>query len=283
MNNIVFLNDKFLPRDKAKVSVFDRGFIYGDGVFETLHSYNGKVFAFDLHFTRLSEGIKALAIPIRLKEDYLLSCIKKLLSRNNFNNTDANIRITVTRGTDYGSLAPSKSLKPTLAITAKPFNPKIKDYQREGVKAVFLNYKRPLPQIKSLNLIPNITGIIEAKKIKAQEGIFTNGDKILEGTITNIFISDGKGIKTPPIKDGILPGITRRLVIELAKAQGIKVSEVSLTRKDLKNCKEAFLTNSIMEIVPLVKIEDKLIGNGSPGTLTRRLQEIYKYMLTKIS
>jgi len=123
MNNIVFLNDKFLPRDKAKVSVFDRGFIYGDGVFETLHSYNGKVFAFDLHFTRLSEGIKALAIPIRLKEDYLLSCIKKLLSRNNFNNTDANIRITVTRGTDYGSLAPSKSLKPTLAITAKPFNP----------------------------------------------------------------------------------------------------------------------------------------------------------------
>ena len=283
MNNIVFLNNKFLPRDKAKVSVFDRGFIYGDGVFETIRSYNGKVFAFDLHFIRLSEGIKALAIPIMLKEDYLLSCIKELLRRNNLNNTDANIRITVTRGTDYGSLAPSKSLKPTLAITAKPFNPKIKDYQLKGVKAIFLNYKRPLPQIKSLNLLPNITGIIEAKKIKAQEGIFTNGDKILEGTITSIFISDGKGIKTPPIKDGILPGITRMLVIELAKAQGIKVSEVSLTRKDLKKCKEAFLTNSIMEIVPLVKIEDKLIGSGSPGTLTRRLQEMYKYMLTKTS
>ena len=283
MNNIVFLNNKFLPRDKAKVSVFDRGFIYGDGVFETLRSYNGKVFAFDLHFIRLSEGIKALAIPIMLKEDYLLSCIKELLRRNNLNNTDANIRITVTRGTDYGSLAPSKSLKPTLAITAKPFNPKIKDYQLKGVKAIFLNYKRPLPQIKSLNLLPNITGIIEAKKIKAQEGIFTNGDKILEGTITSIFISDGKGIKTPPIKDGILPGITRMLVIELAKAQGIKVSEVSLTRKDLKKCKEAFLTNSIMEIVPLVKTEDKLIGSGSPGTLTRRLQEMYKYMLIKTS
>src|SRR3972149_4391470 len=124
--------------------------------------------------------------------------------------------------------------------------------------AVFISNKiRPIPQVKSLNLLANITGLIEANQRRMQEGIFTHGDKILEGAITNIFISDGKSLKTPPIKDGILAGVTRRLVIELAKKQGMK-------------------------IVPLVKIEKKLIDHGLPGIFTRRLQYAYKQMMLSL-
>ena len=175
-------------------------------------------------------------------------------------------------------------MKPTIAIVARPLDVKrIKHYQQKGMGAVFISNKiRPVPQVKSLNLLANITGLIEANQRRMQEGIFTHGNKILEGAITNIFISDGKSLKTPPIKDGILAGVTRRLVIELAKKQGIKIVEISLTMENLKNSTEAFLTNSIMEIVPLVKIEKKLIDHGLPGIFTRRLQYAYKQMMLSL-
>ncbi|MEK7841925.1 MAG: aminotransferase class IV [Deltaproteobacteria bacterium] len=187
----------------------------------------------------------------------------------------------VTRGVDYGGALPSGSLKPTIVIIAKPVDTKIELYQQKGIGAIFLSNKRSLPYIKSLNLLPAIVGLMEVKKMKMQEGIFTDGDKILEGAVTNIFVSDGKGIKTPPIKDGILPGITRRIVIELAKRLCIKITETSLTKNELINGKEIFLTNSIMGIAPLLRIEDKLIGNGKPGALTKRLQQAYKDTILK--
>lgn len=279
MNNIVFLNGQFLPANKAMISLFDRGFIYGDGVFETMRSYNGKVFALDLHMERLTESARKLEISFHPKNIYFKNSIEKLLKLNKLNQKDAYIRLTITRGVDYGRLIPSQALKPTITIIAKPLDAKIQQYQHNGIRAVFLSNKRSLPHIKSINLLSNVMGLIEAKKRKAQEGIFTDGNKILEGAITNIFISDGKSIKTPPIEDGILPGITRRLLIELARKEGIKVAEISLSKKDLNNCKEAFLTNSVMEIVPLLKIDDNLVGNGKIGLLTRRLQQSYKYMM----
>ena len=281
MNNIVFLNGQFLPSNKATVSIFDRGFLYGDGLFETLRSYKGKPFALGLHLQRLCEGCRTIGIPLKLNKKYLFQCIYKLLKSNGLLKTDAYIRLTVTRGVDYGSLAPFALSKPTVAIIVKPLHEKIGQYQQKGIRAIFLNNRRSLPHIKSLNLLLNITGMMEAHKRKAQEGIFTDGNKILEGTITNIFISDGNGIKTPPVSDGILPGITRRLVIEIAKRERIKVTEASLTKGELKSCREAFLTNSIMEIAPLVKMENKLIGTGQVGAFTRRFQQEYKHMPLK--
>lgn len=277
MRNIVFLNGRFLPANEAMVSIFDRGFTYGDGLFETIRSYQGKIFAFDLHWERLTNGVQAIGIPFRPGKRYLSECIEKLLRLNNLTASDAYIRLTITRGIDFARIIPAGSLKPSVAIIAKPLEAKIKHYQQHGISAILLASKRNLPHIKSLNLLPNVMGLIEAKRRKAQEGIFTDGNKILEGTVTNIFIADGKGIKTPPIEDGILPGITRRLVIELARREGIKVSEVSLTKKELKDCKEAFLTNSIMEITPLIRIEDTLIGGGTIGVLTKRFQQRYNF------
>ncbi|MBI5327869.1 MAG: aminotransferase class IV [Deltaproteobacteria bacterium] len=283
MNNIVFLKGRFLPANEASVSIFDRGFTYGDGLFETMRSYDGTIFALDLHWERLTESARTIEIPFRQSKKYLSDSLQKLLELNKLTMSDAYIKVIITRGMDYGRLMPSKSLKPTIAIIAKPLDvKKVKYYKYKGMGAIFLsNTTRPLPHVKSLNLLANIMGLIEANKSRMQEGILTNGSKILEGIITNIFIFDGKGIKTPPVKDGILPGITRRLVIDLAKKQGIKIGEVCLTKTDLKNSTEAFLTNSIMEIVPLVKIGDKLIGSGKAGAVTMKLQQAYKQMVLK--
>ncbi|MBI5047568.1 MAG: aminotransferase class IV [Deltaproteobacteria bacterium] len=283
MNNIVFLNGRFLASDKASVSIFDRGFTYGDGLFETIRSYNGTIFALDLHLERLIEGARTIEILFRQNKKYLSDSLQKLLELNKLTIGDAYIKVIITRGMDYGRLMPSKSLKPSIVIIAKQLDiKKIEHYQYKGMGAVFLSNKtRPLPHVKSLNLLANIMGLIEANKSRMQEGIFTNSGKVLEGAITNIFLFDGKGIKTPPVKDGILAGITRRLVIELAKKQGIKIGEISLTKTDFKNSQEAFLTNSIMEIIPLVKIGDKLIGSGKVGALTMRLQQAYKQMVLK--
>ncbi|MDP2682919.1 MAG: aminotransferase class IV [Deltaproteobacteria bacterium] len=281
MDDMVFLNGRFLPADKAVVSIFDRGFTYGDGLFETMRSYNGMIFALDLHLKRLIDSARLIGIPIGQNKKYLTHHLEKLLEINNLTIGNAYIKLIVTRGVDYGRLLPSGSLKPTIAIITKPLDAKIKQYQQKGLGAIFLSNKRSLPYIKSLNLLPTVAGLIEAKRMKMQEGIFTDGDKILEGAVTNIFVSDGKGIKTPPIKDGILPGITRRIVIELAKRLCIKITETSLTKNELLRSKEAFLTNSIMGITPLLRIEDKLIGNGKPGALTKRLQQAYKDTVLK--
>lgn len=272
----VFLNGQFLPADKASVSIFDRGFLYGDGLLETFRSYKGNLFAFDGHLERLIEGTKILGIPFKIKKSYLLNCIDKLLQLNNLMDKDAYIRLTITRGRDYGGLIPNKPLKPTITIIARPLDNKIKRYQQKGITAIFLDSKRNLPHIKSLNLLTSVLGLTEAIHRNTQEGIFTDRNKVLEGTITNIFISDGNKIKTPPIRDGILPGITRRLVIELAKKEGIKVSESSIIKNELINSNEAFLTNSIMEIIPLLKVENNLIGNGNVGILTLKLKQGYK-------
>ena len=283
-NNIIFLNGKFLPDDRAMVSIFDRGFMYGDGLFETMRSYEVTIFALDLHLERLVGSAKIIGISLRQSKKYLSNIVHNTLKINGLTSGNAYVKLIITRGLDCGGrIIPPKSLKPTIAIIARPLDvKKIKHYQHKGMGAVFISNKiRPIPQVKSLNLLANITGLIEANQTRMQEGIFTRGNKILEGAITNIFISDGKSLKTPPIKDGILAGVTRRLVIELAKKQGIKIVEISLTMEDLKNSAEAFLTNSIMEIVPLVKIENKLIDHGLPGILTRRLQHAYKQLTVK--
>lgn len=281
MSNIVFLNGRFLPSDKAVVSIFDRGFIYGDGLFETMRSYNGMIFALDLHLKRLIDSARLIEIPIGQNRKYLTHHLEKLLEINDLTSENAYIKLIVTRGADYGRLLPSGSLKPTIAILTKPLDVKIVSYQQKGLGAIFLPNKRSIPHIKSLNLLPAITGLAEVKRMKMQEGIFTDRDKILEGTVTNIFVSNGKAIKTPPVKDGILPGVTRGIVIALAKRLSIKITETSLTKTDLINSKEAFLTNSIMEVAPLLRIGNKLIGNGKPGALTKRLQKAYKDTVIK--
>lgn len=279
MKNYVYLNGKIVPEDKACISVFDRGLSYGDGLFETMLASVGSVRFLKEHIERLKKGALAIGIPKGalkiLEEDIRGGVIKKLLKINGLSSRAAYLRITVTRGVDKGGHLPSKGLNPTIIIITKPVDIEtVSKYRKRGVKAVLIKGCSPaLPHVKSLNYLPNVLGRIEAKKRKAVEGIFVNEDSsLLEGTSTNIFLLIKGVLKTPPLSR-VLPGITRQLVITLAGKNGIRVEETTVYTKDLKNAEEAFLTNSILGIVPLIGVESWIIGDGTPGPATRSLQE----------
>ncbi|MBI5892594.1 MAG: aminotransferase class IV [Deltaproteobacteria bacterium] len=279
-NSTIYLNGSFLPASKANINVFDRGLLYGDGLFETMRAYKGKVFALEEHLKRMAHGAKVLKIPFMNNTNKWQQIINKLLKLNNLRDKDSYIRITLTRGIDFHGLLPKNNIKPTIIVAAKPISAIVKKRQRTGIRAITINFSKASSQtssIKSLNFIDNVIGIMMAKDMEADEAIFTSpSGEILEGTISNIFIVKNNHIKTPSIKSGILPGITRQFVINLAKKMGLKIGESPIKKIDILNSDEAFITNSIMEITPLIMVDKKIIGNGMPGKITRNIHKAYK-------
>jgi branched-chain amino acid aminotransferase len=278
MGEKVYINGRFMDRQRAKVSVFDRGLNYGDGLFETMKAYDGRVFLFKEHLKRLGKGARALRIPTTPLKDIEKKAVM-LLKQNGITRGEAYLKIIMTRGVDTQAFAHLKPINPTIIMTARRLDTKpIYQCRGKGIKAVLLNRKGPaegLGDLKTLNFLPNVVGKMGALRRGAFEGIFTTGDqRLLEGTSTNIFLVMKKIIKTPPL-EGILPGITRNLIINLAKKADIPVVEVPLYVKDIKKSDEAFVTNSILEVVPLVRVEATTIGGGSPGRVTRLLQHSY--------
>jgi D-amino acid aminotransferase len=278
MGRKVLINGKMVEDRSARVSVFDRGFNYGDGLFETIKVYDGRPFLFKEHMKRLKRGARSLRIPAtRLKgiEDKTL----RLLEANGLKRGEAYIKIIFTRGPDTRSVIPSSSPRPTLVVAARRLNPgDIKRHREKGVKAVLLEGSSPataLRGLKTLNYLPHVVGRTVAERRGAFEGIFIDRDKrLLEGTSTNLFLVRKTVIRTPPL-EGILPGITRGFIIKLAKKAGIPVFEAPLFVKDLKTSEEAFLTNSIVELLPLVRVEAIRVGDGRAGPVTRFLQGSY--------
>jgi len=282
--NIVFLNGMFVPALKAKISVFDRGVLYGDGLFETMRAYNGKVFAIREHLERMYEGAKVLGMPFIPspfhQTSYIKGIIRRLLKFNNLENKDSYIRLTLTRGIDFKGILPSDNIHPTTMVFAKPISRDIEKKQKIGIKAITIDFSKTyshISAVKSLNFLDNIVGSLIAKNHGVDEALFTNAKgQVLEGTISNIFIAKKSIIKTPPLKSRILPGITRYFVIILAKKIGLKVVESPITIEDVIKSDEAFLTNSIIEITPLINIDREIIGKGKPGKITKKLQTAYK-------
>ncbi len=292
----VYINGRTAMEHSAKVSVFDRGFNYGDGVFETIKAINARPVFPDEHIMRLRQGIRAIGIkPGLLKNlftDMENNAIERLIKRNNLSACQSSVRITVSRGADATGYLP-KDLPPTAVIICRPIDIiPIKKYQEKGVKAVFLRNLSPaLPGIKSLNFLPNILGKKEAIRKKAFEGIFVDkNNMVTEGTSTNIFIVSKGTLYTPPahplcpIHEGALNGVMRSKAILVARRLGIKVKEEFFCGRDLLNADEAFLTNSIIEAIPLVAIEGKPIKNSRPGEITRCVQgALYKLIQDKVS
>lgn len=284
--SVVYLNGKYVPEDKAKVSVFDRGFTYGDGLFETMKATDGTVAFKKEHLARLKKGIRALAINIwaiePLFNDIRNGALEKLLKKNGLDAAAASVRISVTRGVDKHGHAPKPSCKPTTVITAKPIDDKAMAlYQKQGVSAVYITgYAPQLPGIKSLNFLPNVLGKGEAARRGAMEGVFIGKDGLIsEGTSTNVFIVKNGVLKTPPSetsasgKGTALPGVMRAKVCQAAVRLGITVEVSSIHADELEESDEAFLTNSILEVVPLIRIEKKPISNAARGPLTARIQK----------
>jgi branched-chain amino acid aminotransferase len=272
----VFLNGRIVDARKAVVSVYDRGLLYGDGLFETLRAYGGVAYAIEEHFYRLRTSADILGLPVPNLD--WPGAIAELLAKNGLAKRDAWVRLTITRGPAEPRVLPPDLVKPTTIVMVRALDPQVDELQAEGVKVALLPFARSgfIPEHKSLNYLAAVVGKVLASYHGAYEGLFVRADHVLtEGTTTSIFIVRDGAVVTAP-EGGILPGVTRRLVLDLAQAAGLRVVERDITTADLRLADEAFLTSSMVEVLPIVQVEESALANGKPGPITRKLQRRYR-------
>ena len=284
-NSKVFINGNLVPRSEAKVSVFDHGLLYGDGVFEGIRSYNGLVFKLKEHLDRLFESAQTLMLRVPLSRQELTRAIVSVLKANRLK--DAYIRLVVTRGVGDLGLDPRKCSRPTLIIIADRIVLYPKKLYRDGLEIITVPTQRNIPsavdpQIKSLNYLNNILAKIEATNAGKEEAIMLNqAGVVAECTGDNIFIVKQGTLLTPPTYVGALRGVTRGAVLEIAKRERLPAREEIITRHNLFNADECFLTGTAAEVIPVVKVDGRQIATGKPGTVTLRvMQEFHKLTRT---
>jgi branched-chain amino acid aminotransferase len=276
----IYIDHRFVDEKKAVVSVFDHGFLYGDGIFETLRAYDGRLFRVDEHLARLKESAKRLKIPLPCALPVLRRLMFQTLTTNQLRN--ALIRIAVSRGAGPIGLDPALCRKPTIVIIPRAFNGCSPVQYRKGLKVAIVSVRRTPSKaldsrIKSMNFLNNILAKIQAKENHADEGLMLSLDGYLsEGSVSNLFLVKERRLYTPAANLGILVGITRQVVIGLSKKVRIPVREARLKPSDLYKADECFLTNTSMEIMPVVKADGIKIGDGKPGPVTRLLHEVYR-------
>jgi branched-chain amino acid aminotransferase len=282
----IFIDGKYYSERDAKVSVFDHGLLYGDGVFEGIRAYHGRVFKLKEHIDRLFYSAKAILLEIPMSHAQLMKATVETCRANKLR--DGYIRLVVTRGVGTLGLNPRSCKKPSVIIIADKIQLYPQEYYQRGLDIITVPTVRNLhsalnPAIKSLNYLNNILAKIEANNAGVEEAVMLNAEGfVAECTGDNLFIVKNRALFTPPLSAGALYGITRQTVIELAEEAGLKVSEPNLTRYDLFNADECFLTGTGAELIPVVKIDGRVIGTGKPGPITRRLEEDY-HALTKVS
>jgi len=273
----VWLDGKIVPMEEAKISVFDHGVLYGDGVFEGIRAYNGKVFQMEAHMRRLYQGAGAICLQIPIGKEAFEKAIYDTLEANNLNN--AYIRAVVTRGAGYLGLHPGKTANPSVFIITAGLALYPLELYEKGMPIITASTIRNHPhavsaQVKSLNYLNNIMAQIEATQAGVVEAVMLNHEGyVAECTGDNIFIVRKGELLTPPPSAGILEGVTRAVVMELAKRRGIAVHEKNMTRHDLYVADECFLTGTGAEIMPITHIDQRQIGCGKIGVMTRQLLE----------
>ncbi len=273
---LVYMDGEFVPENEAKISIFDHGFLYGDGVFEGIRAYNGRVFRLKEHIDRLYDSAKAIDLEIPISREEFIDIILETLRRNNLR--DAYIRPIVTRGIGDLGLDPRKCQKPSIIVITKPWGKLYGDLYEKGLTAITVAVRRISfdalpPNIKSLNYLNNILAKIEANAKGGDEAIFLDRNGyVSEGSGDNIFIVKNGAILTPPTINN-LRGITREAVIEIIKRLGIPFKETNLGLYDLYTADEVFVTGTAAEIAPIVVIDGRKIGDGKPGEITKRLIE----------
>lgn len=277
MMGIVYFNGN-VTEEKVVISPIDRGFLYGDGVFETMRSYGGKAFRQEEHLKRLFHSAEVISLKIPYTISQLEDAISETLSANKL--SDAYIRITVSRGEGIGLIPPSSPGGNLLIVVQEvPLFPE--KWQIDGLSGVVVKIKKdslsPLFSIKSLNYLPNILAMIEAQARNADEGVILNSDCLVSSaTASNIFLVSGEKLLTPSLKSNILPGITRQVVIEIAQRLGYEACETEIKKEELLGVNEIFLTSSVREIVPLTSIDGASIGRGKIGEITKRITCAYR-------
>jgi len=282
----IYIDGKYYNERDAKISVFDHGLLYGDGIFEGIRAYNGRVFRLKEHIDRLFYSAKAILLNVPYSHRQVMDAVIQTCSRNRLR--DGYIRLVVTRGVGTLGLSPNRCKNPSIIIIAGKIQLYPAELYQKGMEIVTVPTVRNLhsalnPAIKSLNYLNNIMAKIEATNAGCEEAVMLNAEGFVsECTGDNIFIIKGKELQTPPLSAGALYGITRQVVMELAGECTMNVREMNLTRYDLFNADECFLTGTGAELVPVVKIDGRVIGTGKPGTATQELVAKYR-ALTKVS
>jgi branched-chain amino acid aminotransferase len=282
----IYLDGKYCDEKSARISVFDHGLLYGDGVFEGIRAYNGRVFKLKEHIDRLFCSAKAILLEIPLSHAEVMKAVIETCRQNKIQ--DGYIRLVVTRGVGTLGLNPNRCTDPSIIIIADKIQLYSPELYNKGMEIVTVATTRNLhsalnPAIKSLNYLNNVLAKIEANNAGCEEAVMLNAEGfVAECTGDNIFIVKAGELLTPPLSAGALYGITRGVVMELARSEGVRVAEPSLTRYDLFNADECFLTGTGAELIPVVKIDGRVIGTGKPGALTRKLVDKYR-TLTKVS
>ncbi|MGB9886121.1 MAG: branched-chain-amino-acid transaminase [Moorellales bacterium] len=285
MGLIVYLNGEFLPVEEARISVFDHGFLYGDGVFEGIRAYNGRVFRLRQHLDRLYDSAHSIGLDIGMPKEEMLNVVLETVRRNGLR--DAYIRLVVARGVGDLGLDPRKCKRPTVLCIAAHIQLYPQELYEKGLELVTVATRRNLPEainprIKSLNYLNNILAKIEATLAGASEGLMLNQEGyVAEATGDNIFLVKQEALITPPSHVGILEGITRNAVMELAARQGLEVREEVFTRYDVYTADECFLTGTAAEIIPVAKLDGRTIGKVCPGRITRMLMRAF-HELTQV-
>jgi branched-chain amino acid aminotransferase group I len=284
MEEIVYLNGDLILRSQAKLSPFDHGFLYGYGLFETMRAYNGCVFRLDRHLARLHQSAEALGIASELASFNLQKACYGTLEANEL--AEARLRLTVSAG--EGDMTPNTGTCSgiTVFIAVRRLAPLPPESYEKGFSTVLSSWRRnsqsPLSRLKSTCYLESVLARQEARAAGADEALILNERGFLaEGSTTNIFLVRNKKLVTPSLESGSLPGITREAVWELAQSLGIKAVEREVALGELAEAEEAFLTNSILEIVPLTRFGDEPVGSARPGPLTQRLMSAYRDLAEK--
>ena len=281
----IYLDGEFVPKSQAKVSVFDHGLLYGDGVFEGIRAYSCLVFKLKEHLIRLWESAHTIMLQIPMTQEEMMEAIIETLKRNHLR--DAYIRVVVTRGVGDLGLDPANCKRPTVFIITDKIVLYPESFYRNGMDIITVPTVRNLPEavnpaLKSLNYLNNIMAKIEAKNSNYREALMLNHQGyVAECTGDNVFIVKNGILLTPPTYLGALRGITRQAIMDLALRNDIPCQERVLTRHDLFNADEAFLTGTAAEVVPVVKIDGRQVGRGKPGQVTRKLMSAFRDLTKK--
>ncbi|MDD5496280.1 MAG: aminotransferase class IV [Candidatus Omnitrophica bacterium] len=279
----IWMNGKLLDEDKAKIPVYDRGFMYGDGLFETMRSYSGNIFRLDDHINRLLRSMKLFKMRSLYGSGYYKKIVNDTLKANAL--SDAYVKLIVTRGEGRFGIAHKDSFKPNTVIVAKHFEGYPDWAFRNGLSAKVTgiqNDRSMIAGVKSLNYLPYILARLEAQGRGFDEAILTNtGGCVTEAATSNIFLVKGKSLITPSIDSGILPGITRKVIIDIAQGLPMKVEERAVSVRELFKADELFLTNSLAEVLPVTRVDSKRVGRGLPGKVTGTLHASYRRRVNK--
>ncbi len=282
----VYINGKFYDENEAKVSVFDHGFLYGDGIFEGIRLYSGNVFKLDMHIKRLFKSAKAIMLELPWTQEEIINAVCLACKENNL--TDGYIRLVVSRGRGKLGLSPFNCVDPQLIIIADQIQLYPQELYENGLKMITVPTRRNSPaalppMVKSLNYLNNILAKIEAQTLGYEECLLLNNDgNVAECSGDNIFIVTDGVIYTPPCSEGSLKGITRGTVFELAEKLGIQIIEKEMTRFDIWTADECFLTGTAARLIPVVCLDARVIRDGTVGEITKRLSAAFLERVTEV-